>query len=117
MSKDMDEQLQQAHKVLDVLDWANRNLCVIPLRYNVDMPESFHAQVRLLARKKEDQMFQQVVYVNYTLKEFIYLLDVMNSVNDKVFTNQPICTVLKKINSPVYSLSYFFIRVRMRWNI
>ena len=60
----------------------------------MDKPESSYAQVQLFVRKKEDEKFQQVVYVNYKLEEFIYLLDVMNSVYDKVLTNQPICNVL-----------------------
>ncbi len=46
----------------------------------MDKPESFYAQVGLFARKKEEKNFQQVVYVKYKLEEFIYLLDVMNSV-------------------------------------
>ena len=58
------------------------------LRYNVDKPESSYVQVRLFARKKEGEKFQQVVYVNYKVEEFIYLLDVINSVYDKVITNQ-----------------------------
>ena len=74
----------------------------------MDKPESSYAQVRLFARKKEDEKFQQVFYVNYKLEEFIYLLDVMNSVFDKIITNQPICNVLSKIISSVYSLSLFF---------
>ena len=94
MSRDMDEQLKLAQKVVDVVDRTNRNICVTLLRYNVDKPESSYAQVRSFARKKEDDKFQQVVYVNYKLEEFIYLLDVMNSVYDKVFFNQPICNVL-----------------------
>ena len=87
VSKDMDEQLKLAHKVADVVDRANRKICVTLLRYNVDKPESSYAQFRLFARKKEDEKFQQVVYVNYKLEEFIYLLDVLNSVYDKVLTN------------------------------
>ena len=94
LSKDMEEQLKLAHKVVDVVDRANRKVCVTLLRYNVDKPESSYAQVRLFVRKKEDEKFQQIVYVNYKLEEFIYLLDVMNSVYDKVITNQPICNVL-----------------------
>ena len=94
MSIDMDEQLKLAHKVVDVVDLTNREIFVTLLRYNVDKPESFYAQVRLFARKKEDEKFQQVVYVNYKLEEFIYLLDVMNSVYDKVITNQHFCSVL-----------------------
>ena len=93
MSRDMDEQLKLAHKVVDVVDRTNRKFCVTLLRYNVDKPESSYAQVRLIARKKEDVTFQQVVYVNCKHEEFIYLLDVMNSVYDKVITYQPICNV------------------------
>ena len=92
-SKDMDEQLKLAPKVVDVVDRANRKICVTLLRYNVDKPESFYAQVRLFARKKEDEKFHQVVYMNYKLEEFIYLLDVRNSVYNKNITNQPICNV------------------------
>ena len=51
MSKDMDEQLKLAHKVDDVVDRANRKICVTLLRYNVDKQESSYAQVRLFARK------------------------------------------------------------------
>ena len=94
MSRDMDEQLKLAHKVVDVLDRTNRKICVTLLRYNVDKPESFYAQGQLFARKKKDEKFQQVVYVNYKSEKIIYLLDVMNSVYDKVFTSQPICNVL-----------------------
>ena len=94
MSKDMDEELKLAHKVVDVVDRANRKICVTLLRYNVDKPEKSYVQVRLFARKKEDEKFQQVVYVNYKLEEFIYLLEIMNSVYDKIITNQPICNVL-----------------------
>ena len=94
MSRDMDEQLKLAHKVVDVVDRTNRKISVTLLRYNVNKPESSYAQVRFVARKKEDEKFQQVVYVNYKLEELIFLLDVMNSVNDKVITNQPICNVL-----------------------
>ena len=93
MSRDMDEQLKLAHKVVHVVDRTNRKICVTLLRYNVDKPESSYAQVRLFARKKEDEKIQQVVYVKYKLEDFIYLLDVMNSVYDKVLTNQTICNV------------------------
>ena len=65
MAKDMNEQLKLAHKVVDVVDRANRKICVTLLRYNVDKPENSYAQVRLFARKKEHEKFQQIVYVNY----------------------------------------------------
>ena len=94
MSKDMDEQLKLVHKVVDVNDRANKKICVTLLRYNVDKPERSYAQVRLVARKNEDEKFEKVVFVNYKLEEFIYLLDVMNSACDKVFIIQPICIVL-----------------------
>ena len=94
MSKDMDEQLKLSRKVVDVVDRANRKIFVTLLRYNVDNLEISYAQVRLFARKKEDENFQQAVYVNYKLEEFIYLLDVKNSVYDKVINIQPICKVL-----------------------
>ena len=107
-SKVMDEQLKLAPKVVDVVDRANRKICVTLLRYNVDKPESSYVQVRLFARKKEDEKFQQVVFVNCKFEEFIYLLDVMNSVYDKVITNQHICNVLYKVISSAYALSLFF---------
>ena len=94
VSKDMDEQLKRAHKVVDVVDRANRKISVTLLRYNVDKLESSYAQVRLFARRKEDEKFQQVVYVKYKLEDLIFLLDVRNSVYDKVITNQRIWNVL-----------------------
>ena len=90
----MDEQLKLAQKVVDVVDRASRKICVTLLRYNVAKLESSYAQVRLFAVKKEDEKFQQVVFVNYKLEEFISSLDVVNSVYDKVITNQPFCNVL-----------------------
>ena len=111
MSRDMDEQLKLAHKVVDVVDRTNRKICVTLLRYNVETSESSYAQVRLFARKKEVEKFQQIVYVNYKLEEIIYLLDVMNSVYNKVITNQPFCNVLF---TPYHCFSN---RVKMSWNI
>ena len=61
MSKDVDEQLKLAFKVVDVVERADRKICVTLLRYNVDKPESSYAQVRQLARKREDEKFQQIV--------------------------------------------------------
>ena len=93
LSKDMEEQMKLVHKVIDVVDRPNRRICVTLLRYKVDNPETSYAQVRLFGRKKEEEKFQQIVYVNYRLDEFVYLLDVMISVYDKVVANQPICNV------------------------
>ena len=94
MSKDMDEQLKLAHNLVDVVDRANKKICGTLLRYNVDKPESFYAQVRPFARNKEDEKFQQVFYVNYKLTEFIYLLDVLIPLYDNVITNHTVCNVL-----------------------
>ena len=109
MSKDVDEQLKLAHKVVGVVDRANRKICVTLLRYNVGKPESSCAQVRFFARKKEDEKLPHVAHVNYKLEEFIYLLDVMNSAYDKVINNQRICSFLKILISYIYSLSLFFV--------
>ena len=94
LSKDMEEQLKLVHKVIDVVDRPNRTICVTLLRYKADNPETSYAQARLFGRKKEEEKFQQIVYVNYRPDEFVYLLDVMNSVYDKVNAKQPICNVL-----------------------
>ena len=94
LCKDMEEQLKIVHKVIDVVDRPNRKICVTLLLYKADNPDTSYAQVRLFGRKTEEEKFQQIVYVNYRLDEFTYLLDVMNSVYDKVIANQPICNVL-----------------------
>ena len=96
LSKDMEEQLKLVHKVIDVVDRPNRKFCVTLLRYKVDNPETSYAQVGLFGRKKEEEKFQQIVYVNYRHDEFLYLLDVKKSVYDRVIANQPICNVWKK---------------------
>ena len=94
LSKDMEEQLKLVHKVIDVVDRPKRKIFVTLLRYKADNPDTSYAEVCLFGRKTEEEKFQQIVYVNYRLDEFIYLLDVMNSVYDKVIANQPICNVL-----------------------
>ena len=90
----MEEQLKLVQKVIDVVDRPNTRICVTLLRYKVDNPETSYAQVSLLGRKKAEEKFQQSVYVNYRLDEFVYPLAVMNSVYDKVIANQPICNIL-----------------------
>ena len=96
MSKDVDEQLKLAHNVVDVVDRAKKNIFVTLLRYKVDKLENSYAQVQFFARKKEDEKIQQVTYVHYKLEELIYLLDVMNSVYDKIFLINPFVIFLKK---------------------
>ena len=119
LSKDLEEQLNLTHKVIDVVDRPNRRICVTLLRYNVDNPETSYAQVRLLGRKKEEEKFQQSVYVNYRLEEIVYHLDVIISVYDKVSANQPICNILEKRIATIYSnpLLFLFESTRMSWNV
>ena len=90
----MEEQLKLVHKVIDVVDRPKRRICVTLLRYKVDNPDTSYAQVCLFGRKTEEEKFQQIVYVNYRLDDFIYLPDVMNLAYDKINANQPICIVL-----------------------
>ena len=73
LSRDMEEQVKLVHKVIDVVDCPRRRICVTLLRYKVDNPE-FCAQVRLFGRKTEEEKFQQIVYVNYKLDEFVFFL-------------------------------------------
>ena len=67
MSKDLNEQLKLAHRVVDITDGANKKFCVTLLRCNVDKPESSYVHVQFFVRKKEDERFQQIAYVNYEL--------------------------------------------------
>ena len=56
--------------------------------------ESSYARVQLFVKKNEEEKFEHIVYVKHEPGEFIYLLDVMDSVYEKVITNQPIRKVL-----------------------
>ena len=94
MYKDSYEQFILSQKVVDIVDRANRKTIVTLLRYKVDKPDSFYAQVRLFAGKREDEKFQQVVYADGELEKFIYLLDVRKSVHDKFLNIQLYCNVL-----------------------
>ena len=96
--KDKEEQLKLVHKVIDVVDPPNRRICVTLLIYKVGNPETSYAQVRLFGRKKEEENFQQIVYVNYRLDDFVYLLDVLYSVYDEVIANQPYHSISKRSN-------------------
>ena len=67
----MEEQLKIVHKVIDVVHRPNRRICVTLQRYIADNPETSFAQVRLFGRNKEEENFQQIVYVNYKLDKFV----------------------------------------------
>ena len=88
------EELKLTHKFVEVVDRPHRKICVTMLRYNAEKPEISYVQVRLFGRRKNEEKFNQVVNVNYKLEEFFHLLDVINSVYDKVFANEPLCNVL-----------------------
>ena len=94
LAKDTEQQLKLTHKVSKNLDQSHRKLFVYMLRYNVEKPETSYIQVRLCGWRKEGEKFNQFVFENYKLDEFIYLLDVMNSIYDKVFANEPFRNVL-----------------------
>ena len=79
LTKVMEEQLKLTHKVVKVVDPSHRKVCVTMLRYNVEKPKTSYVQARLYGRRKDEEKFNQIVYVNYKLDEFIYLLDAMNS--------------------------------------
>ena len=64
MSKDIDGQLKLAHNVIDIVDPANRKICVTLLRYNVEKTKSSYVQVRVFAKKQEEVKFQRFLYVN-----------------------------------------------------
>ena len=102
LSNDMEEQLNLVNKVIEVVDRPRRRICVTLLRYKVENPQTSYTQVRLFGQKNEEENIQQIVYVNYKLDEFVYLLDVMNSVFDKVIANQPFCEVLWKVIATFY---------------
>ena len=94
MSRNTNEHFKLAQKVVDVVDPVSRNICVTLLQYNMDELGSFFAQVRLFARKKEAEKFQQAVIMKFNHAEFIYFFDVMNSVYDKILTKKPVCNML-----------------------
>ena len=56
--KDMDEQLNLAPKVIDVVDPACGKICETLLPYIVEKPDSSYAQVQQFPKKKEDEKFQ-----------------------------------------------------------
>ena len=86
MTKDTDGQLKLAPKVVDVVEQANRKICVTPLRCNGEKPESSYAS-SIIRTEEGGREFSTNCLCKYELEELIYLLDIMNSVYDKVFTN------------------------------
>ena len=98
MSKETEDQLKMTGRAVNVVDCPNRKMCVTMLHYNVHQSESSYGQVRLFARAKEDEKFNQNVNMIYKLEEFFYLLAVLNSVHDEITTDKSFCKVLKKFS-------------------
>ena len=94
LAKVMEEQLKLTHKVVEVVDRPHRKICMTMLLYKVEKPETSCAQVRLFGRRKDEEKFNQFVYLNYKLEEFCFLLHVLNSVYDKAVANELLCKVL-----------------------
>ena len=97
MSKDMDEQLNLAHKLVDIVDRANRKIRVTLLRYNVDKTKALIKSEKMQERRKK-RKFNKLSMSNIN-EEFILSLDVKHSVNENFFTNQHIYNVLQKVFS------------------
>ena len=66
------------------MDQTNGNICVVLLRYYVDKPETSIAQVLRFAGNKEDEKFQEIVYVNFEPNEIVYVFDNLIWVYDNV---------------------------------
>ena len=90
LSKGVQEQLKLTHRFVEVVDRQHIKICVTMLRCNVEKPETSYVQVRLFGRRKDEQTFNEIVYMDYKLNDFVYLFDVMNSVHDKVIANEPL---------------------------
>ena len=108
MSKDFNEQLKLAQNVVDVLNQANRNYCGTLLRYSVDKPEIFYAQVRLFAQMKEDEEFYQNFSVHFERQEFFYLIDIVNSVYVELFLIKPLVMSFKSSCSYLLLIVFLF---------
>ena len=90
-SEDIMQQFNLAHKVFDVVNQTNREICVNLLRQKVKNVESSFALFRIIVKEMEEEKFQHIVHVEYKLEEIFYLLDLMEYVYDKVNTNESIC--------------------------
>ena len=72
-------------------------------------PINLLCSIRQFGRKKEEEKFQQIVYVNCKLDEFVYPLDLKNSVYERVIAIQPIYSVLYKVIATIYYNHLFFL--------
>ena len=93
-ARDLEIQLKQVQKAYDVVDRSHRKVIVTMMRYKIDEPDTSYVQVRLFGRRKVEEDFKQIVFVNYKLDEFVYLLDVIQSACDQILDNQPMCNIV-----------------------
>ena len=54
-----DEQLKLVHRVVDVVERANRRICVTLLEYSGDKPENSYAEVRRLRGNRRTRIFDK----------------------------------------------------------
>ena len=94
LTKNMEEQLKLTNKVVEVVDRPHRKIFLTMLRYNMEKLETSYVQLRLFGKRKDEEKFNQIVYVKYKHVQFFYLLNVMNSVYNEDNANEPLCNVL-----------------------
>ena len=78
LTRELNEQLQHVQTAITIFDRSNMKIIATIEKYYSEKPESAYVLVRLFTRKSEIEKFQQVVFVNCKLDEFMYLLDVNN---------------------------------------
>ena len=70
ISKELDEQLKVAQKVVDFVDHPYKKFCVTLLRYNTDKPGRLYAQVQIFSRKSKMGHFNKLPM---SIKNFKFL--------------------------------------------
>ena len=116
MSKDMHEQLKLAHKAVDVVDRANRKLCVTLLVVQCGQAWEFLSSSSTKCKEQGDETFQQVVSVNYKLEKFIFHLMLWILYLIKLLLINPFVMFYKKYFH-LFFYQYFYNRVKLRCKI
>ena len=94
LSKDLDEKLKDVQKAMTIVDRPKRKIIATKKKYCMDKPASTYVQLRLFTRNSEHDKFQQLVFVNYKYDEFLYLLDIINSISDQMLSNESLCNIV-----------------------
>ena len=95
--KDKDEQHKLAHRIVDVVDRANKKICVILLLYNVDICTSqrFHMfKSDCLQGRRRTRLFNQLYLWNKNSKKLSIYWLYGNLYLMKVITGKLICNVV-----------------------